>query len=97
VSIITGVLWMNRVYNWQSRKQRLGAGQGGGQQQDYGVIDIPYLFGVCRLLVHTFAIVFFWFVFLLSAYWFTFFKLQATVFTLLPSQNSSYGENTSYV
>ena len=49
-----------------------------------------YMVHVLMMLVHTFVIVFFPFMFALSAYWFVFFKLQETVFVMMPANNEYY-------
>jgi predicted RNA-binding protein associated with RNAse of E/G family len=37
------------------------------------------------LAIHTFSSLFFWFLVILSGYWFIFFKLQERVYLLLPA------------
>jgi meckelin len=45
---------------------------------------------VVMIAAHAFVIVFFPFIFCLCAYWFVFFKLQETVFVMMPANNEYY-------
>ena len=72
-----------------SRTQKIGA----GEAEQAGT---NYLVHILMLLAHTFVVVFFPFVFCMSAYWFVFFKLQDTVFILLPANDEFLIEDNEY-
>ncbi|GMI00340.1 hypothetical protein TrST_g3137 [Triparma strigata] len=92
VSAIAGVLWLVRVRNWQTRNQRIGS-----NNPDTGENNgTMYMVHVLMMLIHTFVIVFFPFVFSICAYWFVFFKLQETVFVMMPANNEFYTTGNEY-
>lgn len=52
-----------------------------------------------RMLIYfmaSFAACFFWFLYVNCAYWYIFFKLQDTVYVLLPKQETRYGTDDDY-
>eukprot|EP00520_Triparma_pacifica_P017541 CAMPEP_0118665276 /NCGR_PEP_ID=MMETSP0785-20121206/18528_1 /TAXON_ID=91992 /ORGANISM="Bolidomonas pacifica, Strain CCMP 1866" /LENGTH=1102 /DNA_ID=CAMNT_0006559375 /DNA_START=139 /DNA_END=3444 /DNA_ORIENTATION=- len=92
VTAIAGVVWLTRVRNWQTRNQRLGS-----TSPDTGEsMGTVYMLHVLMLLLHTFVMIFFPFVFMICSYWFVFFKLQATVFVLMPADNEYYMVGNEY-
>ncbi len=82
-------LWIGRTFNWYSRNRRPG-------YVDPDANTTRDMVHIIMLAVHSFVHVFFPFIFFLCAYWFVFFKLQETVFVMLPANNEYYLTNEYY-
>lgn len=75
-----------RFINWRANSVRAG--------YDAGGVDFEYLARTVVLLVHSFNVVFFPICFAMCAYYFAFFKLQADVYLMLPTE--AHGEDGTF-
>jgi len=89
LTAVAGMIWMIRVRNWQNRTSKIGAG-------DLDQVGMIYMVHVIMLMCHSFVVVFFPFTFCMCAYWFVFFKLQDTVFILMPADDEFLVEDNEY-
>jgi len=75
---------------------RAGPPSMGRQPDDSGYSSFWYLWCVFMILIHCLVIYFFPFIFFLCTYWFVFFKMQDTVYVMLPPSNNFENEDDDY-
>ena len=75
--VISGI----RLNNWQSRQRASDDSGSTGS-----IFSLSLVLHVFMVASHTFVMLLFSFIFMICAYWFTFFKLQNEVFLLLPPE-----------
>lgn len=89
--VVFAGLTLSRWLNYQRRNTRLaGMGQAGNGLTFKAAVH--YVAVMC----HSFVAIFFPATFFICSYWFTFFKLQGTVYSMLPPNNPGYGEDNEY-
>ncbi|KAH8065036.1 hypothetical protein JL722_1932 [Aureococcus anophagefferens] len=87
---LSGMCWIYYYSNWQA--ENYGGDVTSGFPQDEFVYFIKWVMLYCRLFVH----IFFPFMFAMSSYILVFFKLQDTVYLLLPRENREDGKGYEY-
>ena len=92
--ILTFLLWGLRINNWRKRIER----SGGNESSAAAKVGSPFgpsspfqsFITLSVLGMHSFVLIFFPFTFMICGYWFAFFKLQSSVFVMLPPLHTSY-------
>ena len=85
-NIIIGVIWMIRLYIWTSSNPSFSFGE------NYG---FALIYRTILILVDSWSEVIFYYLFIMTGYWFVFYKLQTSIFLVMPpisnaSQYSSF-------
>ncbi|CAM9501613.1 unnamed protein product, partial [Discosporangium mesarthrocarpum] len=92
--VLIGLTAMWRLRNWNVRTSRVEAPV--ATVAPYSTVNWPLVIQTSMITMHTFVLYLFPFTFLVTAYWFVFFKLQDSVFLMLPADRVGYGSKGEY-
>ncbi|CBN79640.1 conserved unknown protein [Ectocarpus siliculosus] len=97
VLVLTSLTGLWRLRNWHVRVSRyIQPAQIVAPRYMYQMVNWPFLFQGLLMVSHTFVLFLFPFTFLISSYFFVFFKLQQSVFLMLPADREGYGSTGEY-
>ncbi|CAM9514327.1 unnamed protein product [Ascophyllum nodosum] len=97
VIVLTSLTGLWRLRNWHVRTSHFQAPATiAPPRYMYQMVNWHFILQGILLVSHTFVLYLFPFVFLLCSYWFVFFKLQQSVFLMLPADRTGYGTKGEY-
>jgi meckelin len=91
--VVAILVFLSKYFNWRTRNLRTVVGPSAMATNG---ITLTLLIELTSLACHSWVLVFFPFLLLVSWYWFVFFKLQDTVAVMLPPMHNIYSTESEY-